>query len=659
MPRASLGRGPDVHGDLVHWSSVGKHTKAGDKSGYANTQGYANINKKLLTMLYLRAALAALTFSAVCTAAAAGVGCGLLHILYKHPQHQPAILASISIALIACEMVFASFWFAKYRRLNRQPELHKPRHPSFNPRHAYSKFVEEQYKTSKWICIKDMLTQWFGGVPLEDIHTGNVADLVTYGFWYMSKDEYEATYGQSAEALVAELEQAWDVKFTSGYNTELSFMAHLWQPIRCHYRPLAFYLAMEVVFVFTRVLMLSMGFQSGTVQGFTYYTYGIRSSDSASQMPKLPILFQHGVGAGLLPYSLFVARMACTGHPVAAMECNHLGMRWTQVKDAEEVVDGMVELLTQHLGWARTCISGHSYGTFYASRLLQLYPHLVDSVCLIDPVTFNMFTGKLIKNFVYDLPNIVTWFIARDIHHATSVCRNFFWSVLCLWPDQLPDRTLVVLSEGDELVPVRETLNMLRHEAPHALVLHHPNHRHADFIADLPWQDAVVSSLVDLLDGRNSPPPHTLHNNAAAGTAALQQAQEEKLEEARLSGGRWLSLLWGPRNDCLLSSDHDLAEVARQAGSDGSGNSAGGDSAYGRSSGARAAVTSTPGKKSGRRKSSSGAAVPKGVEQEEKKKLQQVRSPGGRHGHSDSASSYDSVISRLRPMPHRKQQSIA
>ena len=57
-----------------------------------------------------------------------------------------------------------------------------------------------------------------------------------------------------------------------------------------------------------------------------------------------------------------------------------------------QVVEALVGILDAH-GIPKVCASGHSYGTFYASRLRQLHPERVQSMCLIDPVTFNMFTG--------------------------------------------------------------------------------------------------------------------------------------------------------------------------------------------------------------------------------------------------------------------------
>ena len=109
-------------------------------------------------------------------------------------------------------------------------------------------------------------------------------------------------------------------------------------------------------------------------------------------------------------------------------------------------------------------------------------------------------------NFVYVPQNgaLTTWLVARDIHHATSVCRRFFWSQLNLWPDQLPDQTLVVLSGKDALVPVDSTIKMLKAERPDVEVLLHDNHSHADFIKDLPWQDLVVRKVVGIVEAASA-----------------------------------------------------------------------------------------------------------------------------------------------------------
>eukprot|EP00798_Chlamydomonas_sp_ICE-L_P022044 gene22044-29110_t len=205
-------------------------------------------------------------------------------------------------------------------------------------------------------------------------------------------------------------------------------------------------------------------------------------------------------------------KLVATGRSVIALECAHFGMRLRlKVPSVDDVVSVIINALDIH-GIDKVCVSGHSYGTFKASRLVQLHPERVHSLAIIDPCVCSA---------------IATWIVARDVHHASSVCRNFYWTLLCLWADQLPARTLVVLSGDDELVPVEEAIVMLQHESD-ADLLYMEGHRHADFLKYLPWQDRIVSRMENLFSKdyqrpavSGLPPPYDLRSGegGALGTA--------------------------------------------------------------------------------------------------------------------------------------------
>jgi pimeloyl-ACP methyl ester carboxylesterase len=142
------------------------------------------------------------------------------------------------------------------------------------------------------------------------------------------------------------------------------------------------------------------------------------------------------VGLGLLPYLPLLLRLAASGAPLLALECKHLAMRATRRLPAvDDVVEDLAAICREHrLG--PLAVVGHSYGTLMASRLVQLHPRLVHSLALIDPVCLMMFSGHLVRNFVYCRPTklsaISTWLVARELHTAASVTRSFFWSLLNL-----------------------------------------------------------------------------------------------------------------------------------------------------------------------------------------------------------------------------------
>jgi len=147
-----------------------------------------------------------------------------------------------------------------------------------------------------------------------------------------------------------------------------------------------------------------------------------------------------------------------------------------------------------------------------------------------------------VHNFVY-APHtgaLTTWLVARDIHHAASVCRRFFWSQLNLWPDQLPDQTLVVLSGKDALVPVGSTIRMLSAERPDIEVLLHEDHSHADFIKDLPWQDLVVRKVVEIAEAAAEPATALKTSRRAAnGASSTVSGTTSKRHGRSDSAYRW------------------------------------------------------------------------------------------------------------------------
>jgi hypothetical protein len=58
-----------------------------------------------------------------------------------------------------------------------------------------------------------------------------------------------------------QMEAALSITFPPGYTPGLRFMDHLWDRLRAHYRPLGFYLFMELLGWLGQVAMKRLGFQ--------------------------------------------------------------------------------------------------------------------------------------------------------------------------------------------------------------------------------------------------------------------------------------------------------------------------------------------------------------------------------------------------------------
>lgn len=60
-----------------------------------------------------------------------------------------------------------------------------------------------------------------------------------------------------------------------GYNPNLKYMSHLWDPVPHIYRPLAFYLVMELLALVSHVILTVCRFQRHELEGNPYYTFNL------------------------------------------------------------------------------------------------------------------------------------------------------------------------------------------------------------------------------------------------------------------------------------------------------------------------------------------------------------------------------------------------
>lgn len=417
----------------------------------------------------------------------------------------PVLLPVLLVGYPILEVAFAVWFWGRLRGLNANLYSALPEnHDGYT---VFRRFIDSQATLSAYLDIEALLTRWFGGAPFHEIKRENVLDLLAYGFLYKRRDQLVSEgKGPLLEDMADSLERAWSITFPPGRTPNLRFHAHLWEPLRFHYRPLLLYIIFELLMWLEQAVLLCCGFRAHTAHGIKYYSYGLMAGSAGAPcsvpMDRNAVVFLHGVGLGLLPYIPFLIRLAACKQPIIAFEFQHLSMRLCirDIPRIEDLMSGVISALDLH-NTRHVSIIGHSYGTLLASRFVQRFPTRMAGLCLIDPVCFCMFSGDLIQNFLYKAPKeisqLVTWFVSREFHTSAAVSRHFFWTMLNLWPEDLPSRSLVVLSENDQLIPVPSVHLMLR--STDAVVLKHPSHAHADFLGDTAWQDELLAEFLRML----------------------------------------------------------------------------------------------------------------------------------------------------------------
>ncbi|KDD72401.1 hypothetical protein H632_c3394p0 [Helicosporidium sp. ATCC 50920] len=241
----------------------------------------------------------------------------------------------------------------------------------------------------------------------------------------------------------------------------------------------------------------------------------LRVPPGARAPPPLPILFFHGVGLGVTPYLHFVRSLTKTypGHAMILLEVPHVSLRWSSkgATPVEAVVAEAVAALDA-LGAPRACVIAHSYGTFCAAQLLSHHRARVASLAVIDPVCMLACYPRLLANFIYRRPGLdnltslagamdmARYAVSRDLLVAHCFCRQFNWSALAIWPQDLPDRALVVLAGGDDLVPSPAVERYMHVVGRGRDVLYNPDLGHAGFLLFPGWQKRVIAAMHDLLE---------------------------------------------------------------------------------------------------------------------------------------------------------------
>ncbi|WIA08349.1 hypothetical protein OEZ85_007789 [Tetradesmus obliquus] len=182
---------------------------------------------------------------------------------------------SLLATWLVIEIIFYVFyWRPRYNELNQQPEKHEPK--VVDGRKTFQRFLKFCNDLPHGVDYEGYFSGWFKGAPFKDIKRDNAEDFMAYGFWYRTRQQmHEQGLGHIPSQMVDQLEATWGIKFEHGFNSDIEFMGHLWEPINACWRPLTFYLATEAVGWFARQLLKRWGFEHHKHNGLSYFTLNV------------------------------------------------------------------------------------------------------------------------------------------------------------------------------------------------------------------------------------------------------------------------------------------------------------------------------------------------------------------------------------------------
>lgn len=216
-----------------------------------------------------------------------------------------------------------------------------------------------------------------------------------------------------------------------------------------------------------RVMLQKRGFERLIVGQVAYYYHpGTNSSksddgdeDDDETEDKIPIVFVHGIGIGLITYMPLIDRFLESGRPILLPEIPYVsGFRpWlgpNAVLPPAAVASTMTTMLASH-GFLKGTFVGHSYGTSWVSYMCKYAPTAIAAAVFIDPICFCLHVPHLTKKFVYHRPDPgnISYMVRTDVTVNWTIQRSFPWTSIVLFTEDIAVPCSVFLSENDALVP--------------------------------------------------------------------------------------------------------------------------------------------------------------------------------------------------------------
>lgn len=202
-----------------------------------------------------------------------------------------------------------------------------------------------------------------------------------------------------------------------------------------------------------------------------HLTYWYRPHTSAT---RLPILFVHGIGIGLYPYTNFLSELNARVDNEAGKDDGQVGILAVEIMPIsfrithaslgkDDMCAELHQIVAAH-GYDRFVLTSHSYGSVISTHILSnasLRP-MVASALLIDPVSFLLHLPDVAYNFTARKPQHANqwqlwYFASKDPGVAHSLGRRFFWSENVMWKEDAEDlikdgRQITVSLGGRDLI---------------------------------------------------------------------------------------------------------------------------------------------------------------------------------------------------------------
>ncbi|KAI8903583.1 hypothetical protein EDD86DRAFT_96895 [Gorgonomyces haynaldii] len=347
----------------------------------------------------------------------------LLHFTEIHQ------LSTFTVFWCACECVFFLYHETVAERLQALSIA-----PTVSRKRAHE-LVDHIIQNTK--DGKSFVQGWFFNADIGKVRWGHLMEWAAYAFAGKDVDDLTPEQHLITEEICHKLNQKLrlGIKTQVEEESDIQCMKHVLHRVQYVHHPLVYYCATHLfLHNLAHVYLRYNRFQFHQKDKIQYYMYDPKTKASES---KSPIVYFHGIGAGLSLYIPFIRKMLTRyryDRRIILLHMPEIGQRipnTSPIFSKQEFVQGIQDIFKVHQIQKATFI-GHSFGTICLAWIVNDCPQLVDACYFSDPVCFQLQEPDVCFNFVYRQPSnffqIIVWFFAaREIGISSVLSRHFWW----------------------------------------------------------------------------------------------------------------------------------------------------------------------------------------------------------------------------------------
>ncbi|KAJ3564758.1 hypothetical protein NPX13_g7738 [Xylaria arbuscula] len=324
----------------------------------------------------------------------------------------------IALGYSIVDALYALFIYRPYNRRLKQAAEHPPLLPRAERRALFLRCLDNIPDVTNY------LQKWFLGAEESDIRQDNVREFLSWAFLDRHPGNETPAELEELDEYVLEVEKRLDRPLRSGRGKARSLRLTL-DEIEVRYRSVIWYIIVGVVDLLTHLTLSRQGFRHYAQPSHSVIPLRLQASFAArrsvSQLSyfyrphtakdKVPLVFLHGIGIGLWPYTQYLASLNEASIEdeqvgVIALEYLPVSARLTGAPLSQaEFLHEITLILTEH-GWDNFAVLGHSYGTVLATHMVKspLLSARIQSVILVDPVCILLHLPDVAYNFTRRKP---------------------------------------------------------------------------------------------------------------------------------------------------------------------------------------------------------------------------------------------------------------